>query len=241
MNVSSRQWMTGKQSHEGSAAGFGRRTVFLLSHLAFAFCLTITYLGMRAIMRLGGFVASGGPYAIAHPAPRWSWIMPVSFLVGFAAVFISFIAGSTLGWPSLMSLAWSALFLSTGWNFLEFGLHPPGGHGLAWGWLVCAGCFIPMGAVPLWFLVRWTRNSMAEAKRKSGLAVAAGGAYRGWGRSILLQLAAAALGIWLAILFFQSQARPAKPENPEKGSAASAAYDCPINRVKPAPATMEEL
>jgi hypothetical protein len=26
---------------------------------------------MRPLMRLGGMVASGGPYAIAHPAPHW--------------------------------------------------------------------------------------------------------------------------------------------------------------------------
>ena len=132
MNVSSRLWMTGKRSHEGNTAGFGRRTVFLLSHLAFAFCLTITYLGMRAILRL------------------------------------------------------------------------------------------------------------AESKRnriQAGLAAAEQGAYKGWGRSVLLQLAAAALGIWLAILFFQSQTRPAKPGIPEKSSAA---YACPKNRVTPAPAIMEE-
>jgi hypothetical protein len=53
--------------------------------------------------------------------------------------------------------AWSALFLSLGWNFAEYGVHPPGG-GVGWGWLVCAVVFIAMGAAPLllWLGVRWT-------------------------------------------------------------------------------------
>jgi Short C-terminal domain len=44
---------------------------------------------------------------------------------------------------------WPALFLSLGWNFLEFGLDPPGPGGLEWGWLVCAVVFFVMGGVPL--------------------------------------------------------------------------------------------
>ena len=36
--------------------------------------------------------------------------------------------------PSFLAFAWPALFLSLGWNFLEFGLDPPGEEaGLAWG------------------------------------------------------------------------------------------------------------
>lgn len=49
----------------------------------------------------------------------------------------------------LWLLAWPALFLSLGWNFLEFGLDPPGGGGPEWGWLICAIVFGLMGGVPL--------------------------------------------------------------------------------------------
>lgn len=35
-----------------------------------ALCLTVLFLGMRTVMITeGGFVAVGGPYVIAHPAP----------------------------------------------------------------------------------------------------------------------------------------------------------------------------
>ena len=57
------------------------RTRGLLFHFTIfgaAFAVTCLYQGMRPIMRLGGMVASGGPYAITHPAPSWVWILPVS-------------------------------------------------------------------------------------------------------------------------------------------------------------------
>ena len=43
-----------------------------------------------------------------------------------------------------MYLAWSALFLSLGWNFWEYGLQPPGTDGI-----ICGVVFAIMGAVPL--------------------------------------------------------------------------------------------
>lgn len=52
--------------------------------------------------------------------------------------------------PSFLAFAWPALFLSLGWNFLEFGLNPPGPEsGLVWGWLICAIVFGLMGGLPL--------------------------------------------------------------------------------------------
>ena len=50
-------------------------------------------------------------------------------------------------------LAWPALFLSLGWNFLEFGFDPPGeDDGLVWGWIVCGVVFWLMGGLPLFAL-----------------------------------------------------------------------------------------
>jgi hypothetical protein len=37
-----------------------------------------------------------------------------------------------LGLPAIGGL----LFLALGWNFIEFGLDPPGGEGTVWGWLI---------------------------------------------------------------------------------------------------------
>jgi hypothetical protein len=154
-----------------------------------AFCITCLYLGMRGIMRLGGMVASGGPYAIQHPAPSWVWIMPVSILVGIACFFVNLMSADDEG-VNLMPLAWPGLFLSLGWNFLEFTFNPPGG-GLAWAWLICGVMFVVMGGLPLLLGLK-----MAGKKVKAKLQTGAGlGSFLG-------QWALVAGGIALGILFF---------------------------------------
>ena len=47
-----------------------------------------------------------------------------------------------------MFLAWPALFLSLGWNFLEYGFFAVEGDWV-WSWLFCGVLFVLMGAVPL--------------------------------------------------------------------------------------------
>ena len=89
------------------------------SDLVLALCMTMLFLGMRDIMDLGGFVASGGPYVIAHPAPGWVWVMPLSIVLGLAAAFGNAVAASRAHGFNLAVAAWPALFLSLGWNFLS--------------------------------------------------------------------------------------------------------------------------
>jgi len=48
----------------------------------------------------------------------------------------------------LVFLAWPALFLSLGWNFLEYGFFAVEGDWV-WSWLFCGVLFVLMGAVPL--------------------------------------------------------------------------------------------
>ena len=205
-------FMTGKPVMEGGGGGPLRWMFFLLGQLLFAVCLACLYLGMRGIMRLGGFVASGGPYEIAHPAPGWVWILPVSIIVGMISVFVSLGAGHRIGGPSLMSLAWSALFLSLGWNFLEFGLHPPVGDGLVWGWLICGVLFVPMGAFPLWIILATVRDRLRERRRAR--AVGAGTSGPHWGFSLILQALAVAAGVYLGVLLFASVSTPVVRERP---------------------------
>jgi hypothetical protein len=57
--------------------------------------------------------------------------------------------------------AWSALFLALGWNFLDYGINPPGDNGTVIGWLICGIVFVIMGGVPLLLLfspraARWS-------------------------------------------------------------------------------------
>ena len=106
---------------------------------------------MRAVMDLGGFCASGGPYEIAVECPdAVIATTPLSILGGFlaAGLIIWGAAGLPGAWMSLVFLAWPALFLSLGWNFLEYGFFPPEG-GWVWSWLFCGVLFVLMGAVPL--------------------------------------------------------------------------------------------
>jgi hypothetical protein len=127
----------------------------LISIFGFALSLTCLYLAMRGAMRLGGMVAAGGPYQIAHPAPGWIWLFPASMCAGTFFVFLNLLFARRTGGLNLPVLVWPAAFVSLGWNFLEFGLHPPGqASGVSWGWLVCGVVFVLMGGSPLVFLIK---------------------------------------------------------------------------------------
>ncbi len=188
---------------DGDPGSRPARWLFALACVAWvAACLTILFLGMRGVMRLGGFVASGGPYPIAHPAPGWVWIVPVAVVTGLAAVFAGIFANPRGGWVSLLPLAWPALFVSLGWNFLEFGFRPPsGGGGVAWGWLVCGFLFIPMGLLPLLAARSGVKRRLVEALRNQGrkvpVALDAGRRFSAWPAALqLLAAAAGVLGGW---------------------------------------------
>ena len=63
-------------------------------------------------------------------------MIPVSIFVSLAGVgFV--LAGTFRGGPKLVALAWPALFLTLGWNFLEYAFDPPPpDSGIVWGWLL---------------------------------------------------------------------------------------------------------
>jgi len=172
-------------------AGWKGKTLFHFTIFAIAFCISVLYHAMRPIMRLGGMVASGGPYAIAHPAPSWVWVIPLAILFGMACVFINMFSHDPDG-VNLLPLAWPGLFLSLGWNFLEFTFNPPGG-GLAWGWLICGVMFVAMGGLPLLLAIKPLREKMrSRLQNNAGL-----GSYFG-------QWLLAAGGIVLGIVFFKN-------------------------------------
>ena len=115
--------------------------------------LTVLFLGMRSVMDIGGYCASGGPYEIRHECPNNAWMIPVSIFVGLAGVGF-LLAGTFRSGPKLVALAWPALFLALGWNFLEYAFDPPPPDtGLVWGWLICGVVFVAMGGLPLLFVL----------------------------------------------------------------------------------------
>jgi hypothetical protein len=113
--------------------------------------ITVLFIGMRAVMDIGGSCASGGPYVVANPCPEGvGWMLPVSIWVGLLSV--AFYLGNDHGLPGpkVIMLAWPALFLSLGFNFWQYGLDPPpDGPDVVWSWIICGVLFVLMGGAPL--------------------------------------------------------------------------------------------
>ena len=127
--------------------------LYLLGIAGVAAGITITFLGMRAVMEVGGACADGGPYVSAQPCPEG---VPLATLVGIlggiASLFLAAWKGTVIGdgATSVLFLAWPALFGALGLNFLLYGLDPPGDEpGWAWGWLICGVVFWAMAFGPL--------------------------------------------------------------------------------------------
>lgn len=159
---------------------------YLLGVVLLSWAITTVWLAMRAVMDIGGMCAEGGPYVIETPCPDGvPLLMILAFPGGFLGVGMMLAWGSRLGhgWASLAALAWPALFLSLGWNFLEYGLDAPGGIEL--GWLIPGVAFLLMGGVPLVIgacgalAVRRTRGNGVAAPRDATSASAARGAMAG--------------------------------------------------------------
>lgn len=129
-----------------------RPTIAIAFSLAGVACaLALLFLGMRSVMNVGGFCAEGGPYVIAQHCPQGvPAIMVGSILGGLVLAFVYVWQAVRYRVPSFAMLLWPALFLSLGWNFLEYAFDSPiAGGGVVWGWLVCGAVFMLMGGLPL--------------------------------------------------------------------------------------------
>jgi hypothetical protein len=137
-------------------------------------CLTLVFLGMRAVLDVGGACADGGPYVSRQSCPDGAALALFGGVFGlFAAAGLVIWFGSRLGgrWVSLVFLGWPALFISLGFNFIQYGIDPPGDFaGLEWGFLVPGVMFWVMGGVPLllgvagWRAATSGRSSSAAAR-----------------------------------------------------------------------------
>lgn len=190
-----------------------RFTLTFVGMLGVSAALTIMFFAMRSVMEIGGSCASGNtPYEISRPCPDGvAGLMVGSIFLGL--VFLGVYAVSAVG-PNLTLLAWPALFLSLGWNFLEYGVDPPGANGgVVWGWLLCGVIFMLMGGLPLVFGIkavlagretRLTRQPRSIANRYGrGSASALEGDRAVWRWGLAVQLLAIVVGIWAGIELFE--------------------------------------
>jgi hypothetical protein len=121
----------------------------VISVLVVSIALTWTYLGMRAVMNVGGSCADGGPYVSANPCPDGSWLMSVAIPAMLIFAMAGTVSASMVGAPNLLVPMWGVLFGSLGWNFLEYSFKGPD---VVWGWLVCGVMFWAM-ALPAFVLM----------------------------------------------------------------------------------------
>jgi hypothetical protein len=142
----------------------------LVATFGLAACLTLIWLGMRAVMDIGGACADGGPFVPVQPCPAGA---PAALTLGMLGIFgfgaLGIYAGAQIGggWAALPLLAWPVLFGSLGWNFLEYGFTFEEG-GIVWGWVIPGVIFILMAVVPLWFV--WAaRASSVPINARFGL------------------------------------------------------------------------
>ncbi|MFL5751507.1 MAG: SHOCT domain-containing protein [Chloroflexota bacterium] len=157
------------------------RSVLLLAAgvAGLAMCITLVYLGMRAVMDIGGACADGGPYVSARPCPDG---VPGAMLLGGFGLFLfgglaMVGASGTGGYAWVPLIAWTGLFASLGWNFLDYGLvNAPEGQGIAWGYVIPGVLFQVMAWVPVVVLVagmrqarRWRSASDARPLRGPGM------------------------------------------------------------------------
>jgi hypothetical protein len=128
-----------------------KRAVWILTSLAtVAAGITLLFLGMRSVMEIGGACADGGPYVSAQPCPDGVPLLMIGGIwIGIIAAFIYGWASIGAGVPSFIGLLWPALFMSLGWNFIEYAFNPPVGDGVVYGWLIPGIIFELMGGIPL--------------------------------------------------------------------------------------------
>lgn len=131
-----------------------RVLVGYLAGVALGTCsITLLFLGMRAVMDVGGACADGGPYVSAQPCPTGvplAMIGGMFGLFGAAGLMVWFGSRIAPAAASIVALGWPALFIALGFNFLDYAFHPPDSESAPiWGWLIPGVLFWLMGGAPL--------------------------------------------------------------------------------------------
>lgn len=123
--------------------------------------LTWTFLGMRAVMDVGGSCADGGPYLSRQTCPHGGLMVFPGLPVALIAAFFGSSVAPGLRAPELLLPFWVAIFLSLGWNFWEYALR--NGDALL-AWVVCGALFWLLAAPAAYLLVKRTRERIEERR-----------------------------------------------------------------------------
>jgi hypothetical protein len=115
-----------------------------------AAAITLLSMLLRAATAVGGSCADGEASVAGQPCRSHPGM---ALLLAVACALVCLLAVSwgsaALGAPKPLFLAWPALALTLGWNFLRDGFDPPMGEGLALGYVVGGVVFLLLGAAPL--------------------------------------------------------------------------------------------
>jgi hypothetical protein len=163
--------------------------IMFIGVLGVAYGITALWFGMREVMDVGGFCAEGGAYEIRQTCPDGAELLMLTGIpAGVIGLFVALVgcAKSGRGAAGLLLLGWPALFVSLGWNFIEYAINPPEGMGSSVGWWICGVLFALMG-VPALFLIPSLVKGIQPERRNVILGV------------FLAAIAAGVLlGVWVA-------------------------------------------
>jgi hypothetical protein len=138
-----------------------------------AYGITALWFGMRDVMDVGGYCAEGGPYVIQQHCPDGAELLMFTGIpVGIIGLFVAMFgcAKSSPGAMGLLLLGWPALFISLGYNFIDYAINPPENMGSTAGWWVCGIIFGLMG-LPALAAIPWLVKSIRPDRRNAILAV----------------------------------------------------------------------
>ena len=164
--------------------------VLLASVIVMSMALAWTYLGMRAVMDVGGSCADGGPYVSAQPCPDGSGLLVLGIPVMLVAMFAGSFVAVMLQAPTIVLPMWAGLFGSLGWNFFDYGLNSAGGQVVSW--IVCGVVFWLMAAPALYLMTKFdyskdSFDGVGRAHRGQGM---------WWATYAALAVVGVALGAW---------------------------------------------
>ena len=147
--------------------------IFFIGMAMLSYGITALWFGMRDVMEVGGYCAEGGPYVIQQHCPDGAELLMFTGIpAGIIGLFVAMLgaAKSARGAASLLLLGWPALFISLGYNFINYAINPPEGMGSTVGWWVCGIMFALMG-LPALAGIPWLLRAIQPDRRNAVLTV----------------------------------------------------------------------